>query len=127
MRDDGRPDHIEDYLNSLHKGQWFTFSDSSNKTYSNAIVNPKLWTTPTTLENNPYSLPTEKECTDGLKVMQDAWDAENDSYKSKRRSEYKSVVDQHDQLYHDMTAGKLDGTGEWHKAIKAIKDKHAKG
>ena len=77
--------------------------------------------------SNPRSLPTEKQCTDGLKALQDAWDLENDSYKSKRRAEYKSVVDQLDQLYHDMTAGKLDGTGEWHKAIKTIKDKHAKG
>ena len=31
-----------------------------------------------------------------------------------------------DQLYHDMTAGKLDATGEWHKAIKAVKDATAK-
>jgi len=44
----------------------------------------------------------------------------------KRRKEYKSVVEQLDQLYHDMTAGKLDATGEWHKAIKAVKDKYAK-
>jgi len=25
-----------------------------------------------------------------------------------------------------MTAGKLDATGEWHKAIKTVKDKYAK-
>ena len=41
--------------------------------------------------------------------------------------EYKSINIQLDQLYHDMTAGKLDATGEWHKSIKAVKDKYPKG
>ena len=36
------------------------------------------------------------------------------------------IAEQLDQLYHDMTAGKLDATGEWHKSIKAIKDKYPK-
>ena len=36
------------------------------------------------------------------------------------------VVEQLDQLYHDMTAGKLDATGEWHKAVKAVKDANPK-
>ena len=71
--------------------------------------------------------PSESDCTSGLKTLQDAWDLENTGYKKNRRSEYKSVVEQLDQLYHDMTAGKLDATGEWHKAIKAVKDKYAKG
>ena len=109
-----RPTHIEDYLVTVRGGQWFGWSDSKNKVYANLIV------------HDGGSKPTEKECTDGLKALQDAWDLENDSYKSKRRAEYKSVADQLDQLYHDMTAGKLDGTGEWHKAIKAVKDKYAK-
>lgn len=34
--------------------------------------------------------------------------------------------EQLDKLYHDMTAGKLDTTGEWHKAIKAVKDGNPK-
>ena len=36
---------------------------------------------------------------------------------------YPSIGDQLDLLYKDMLAGKLDTTGEWHKAIKAVKDK----
>tara|TARA_X000001036_G_scaffold296985_1_gene276078 strand:- start:1451 stop:1879 length:429 start_codon:yes stop_codon:yes gene_type:complete len=39
---------------------------------------------------------------------------------------YADIGEQLDQLYHDMTAGKLDATGEWHKAIKAVKDAHSK-
>ena len=34
----GRPDHIEDYLVSLHTGQWFGWSDVKNKVYANLII-----------------------------------------------------------------------------------------
>ena len=115
MDNNGRANHIEDYLVRVRTGQWFSWSDSKNKVYANLIV------------NDGGSKPSESDCTNGLKALQDSWDLENDSYKSNRRKEYKSVADQLDQLYHDMTAGKLDSTGEWHKDIKAVKDKHAKG
>jgi len=46
---------------------------------------------------------------------------------AKRQTEYKDFGYQLDLLYHDMTAGKLDGTGEWHKHIKAVKDANPKG
>ena len=110
-----RPTHIENYLVRVRGGQWFGWSDSSNKVYANLIV------------HDGGAKPSESDCTSGLKTLQDAWDLENTGYKKNRRSEYKSVVDQLDQLYHDMTAGKLDATGEWHKAVKAVKDKYAKG
>jgi hypothetical protein len=63
--------------------------------------------------------PTEADCTNGLKALQDAWDLKNDSYKSKRRAEYPSVVDQLDDLYHNG----IDG---WKTTIKAVKDKYPK-
>jgi len=44
----------------------------------------------------------------------------------KRKKEYKDFGYQLDLLYHDMTAGKLDNTGEWHKHIKAVKDANSK-
>ena len=46
---------------------------------------------------------------------------------AKRQTEYKDFGHQLDLLYHDMTAGKLDNTGEWHKHIKAVKDANSKG
>jgi len=46
---------------------------------------------------------------------------------NKREREYKDFGYQLDLLYHDMTAGKLDNTGEWHKHIKAVKDANSKG
>jgi len=45
---------------------------------------------------------------------------------NKRKKEYKDFGHQLDLLYHDMTAGKLDNSGEWHKHIKAVKDANAK-
>ena len=38
MRIDGRADHIEDYLCTVRLGQWFGWSDSRNKIYTNLIV-----------------------------------------------------------------------------------------
>ena len=39
---------------------------------------------------------------------------------------YKSLPDQLDQLWHDIDDGKLDKTGSWYTAIKAVKDKYTK-
>jgi len=102
-----RPTHIEDYLIKVRTGQWFGWSDSKNKIYANLIV------------HDGGSKPTEKQCTDGLKALQDAWDLENDSYKSKRRDEYPDYASQLDDIYHNG----IDG---WKATIKAIKDKYPK-
>ena len=110
----GRANHIEDYLVTIRTGQWFSWSDPTNKIYANLIV----------LDGG--SKPTEKECTDGLTALQTAWDLENDSYKSKRRAAYDSVVNQLDMLYKDIVAGKLDTTGTWATHIKAVKDANPK-
>ena len=107
MRLDGRADHIEDYLVTVRTGQWFGWSDPKNKIYANLIV------------HDGGSKPTEKQCTDGLKALQDAWDLENNSYKSKRREEYPSVVDQLDLIYHS-------GIDAWKTKIKETKDKYPK-
>ena len=107
MNMEGRPTHIEDYLITVRTGQWFGWSDSKNKIYANLVV------------FDGGSKPTEADCTNGLKAMQDAWDLENDSYKSKRRAEYPSVADQLDDLYHNG----IDG---WKTTIKAVKDKYSK-
>jgi|TARA_R100000808_G_scaffold12703_1_gene31486 hypothetical protein len=109
-----RPSHIEDYLVTIRTGAWFGWTDSKNKIYANLKM----------LEGD--TPPTEKECTDGLKALQDKWDEDNKTYKKNRGKEYPKINEQLDKLYHDMTAGKLDATGEWHKAIKAIKDKYPK-
>ena len=37
----GRPDHIEDALASMHTNQWFGWTDSGNKIYANLEINNK--------------------------------------------------------------------------------------
>ena len=103
----GRADHIEDYLVTVRTGFWFGWSDSKNKIYANLIV------------HDGGAKPTEKECTDGLAALQAAWDLENDSYKSQRRAEYPSLVDQLDDIYHN-------GIDAWKATIKTTKDKYPK-
>ena len=103
----GRPNEIEDYLVTVRAGQWFSWSDSSNKIYANLVV----------LDGG--AKPTESDCTNGLAALQAAWDLENDSYKSQRKAEYPSIEDQLDTIYHSGVAG-------WKTTIKAIKDKYPK-
>ena len=103
----GKANHIEDYLITVRTGQWFGWSDPTNKIYANLIV----------LDGG--SKPTEKECTDGLTALQTAWDLENDSYKSKRIAEYPKFEDQFDQIYNE-------GIDAWKASIKVIKDKYPK-
>ena len=107
MRQDGRPDHIEDYLVTVRVGTWFTWTNSKNKIYANLLV------------TDGGSKPTESDCTTGLAALQAAWDLENDSYKSKRRAEYPDFASQMDDIYHNG----IDG---WKATIKTFKDKYPK-
>ena len=107
MRIDGRADHIEDYLITVRSGPWFDWSDYTNKIYANLIV----------LDGG--TKPTESDCTNGLAALQATWDLENDSYKSKRRAEYPSIVDQLDDIYNN-------GIDAWKATIKVTKDKYPK-
>ena len=50
----------------------------------------------------------------------------NHKTRKTRKRAYGEVGDQLDLLYKDMLAGKLDTTGEWAKAIKAVKDANPK-
>ena len=43
-----------------------------------------------------------------------------------RANQYLQLKEQLDLLYHDMLADKGDKTGEWFKAIKAVKDDNPK-
>ena len=61
-----------------------------------------------------------------LQTEYDKLIAAEEKYIEPRKLAYPSIAEQLDKLYHDMTAGKLDATGEWHKAIKAVKDANPK-
>ena len=47
-------------------------------------------------------------------------------FQKERDVAYPTWQEQLDLLYHDMTAGKGDKTGEWYKAIKKVKDDNPK-
>ena len=68
-RKTGTPDHIEDYLVSLHPHQWFTWSDMKNKVYANLRLTDEYFLREEGAVSNPHSLPTEQECIDGLANM----------------------------------------------------------
>ena len=123
MRIDGRADHIEDYLVTVRTGQWFGFSDPSNKIYANLIV------------HDGGSKPSESDCTTGLAALQSAWDEKNKQYKLERvagvgtTAGYESISNQLDQLYHDIDAGKFGSdakTGVWFVGISSVKTAIAK-
>jgi len=59
----GRPDHIEDVLVKLHKGQWFGWSDSKDKVYSNIVIH-----------DDQYSKPTKASLESGLVQAKDDFD-----------------------------------------------------
>ena len=103
----GRYDHIEDVLVDLHSGQWFGWSDSKNKIYANLIIH-----------DDSKDKPTEKELTDALAKQQSDFDALE--YSRKRASEYPSIPDQLDEIYHN-------GVNAWKAVIKKTKDKYPKG
>ncbi len=43
------------------------------------------------------------------------------AYVGKRLAAYPQLAEQLDQLFHDMTAGKGDKTGDWYAAIAKVK------
>jgi hypothetical protein len=77
-----RPIHIEDYLVSLHTGQWFGWSDAKNKVYSNLIIH-----------DNSKTKPTEQECTDGLAQLQADYDQSITDKETKRASAKQKLQD----------------------------------
>ena len=50
----------------------------------------------------------------------------NNTIRATRRTAYGNIGDQLDVLYKDMLADKGDKSGEWFKAIKAVKDANPK-
>ena len=77
-----RPDHIEDYLVSLHTGQWFGWSDAKNKIYSNLII-----------LDDTKSKPSESDCTAGLKTLQDNFDTAKTNAATKKASGKQKLKD----------------------------------
>ena len=78
----GRPNHIEDYLITLHTGQWFGWSDAKNKIYTNLIV-----------LDDSKTKPTEQECIDGLAQLQSDFDNKKTEAETKKASGKQKLKD----------------------------------
>jgi hypothetical protein len=75
MNNNGRPNHIEDYLVKLHTGQWFGWSDTKNKVYANLIIH-----------DDSKSKPSESDCTSGLAQLQSDYDTAKTNAATKKAS-----------------------------------------
>ena len=80
-----RPAHIEYVLARLHLGQWFGWSDSSNKTYANLVLHPTV-----NGVSVSYSKPSESSLTTALANAQADWDAT--VYARTRALEYPDIA-----------------------------------
>ena len=116
----GRPNHIQDALAVMHKGGWYTWTDSKNKIYANLRLAEKVGIKGNIVDNPITELPTEEEVNTKFIELQTAWNLKYDSYKSQRQAEYPSIVDQLDDIYHN-------GIDAWKATIKVTKDKYPKG
>ena len=59
-------------------------------------------------------------------LAQSKLDEQDNGYARARQQSYPALGEQLDMLYHDMTAGKGDKTGDWYKAVKKVKDDNPK-
>ena len=82
----------------------------------------ETYSTLTWFDWNTEKKPTEKEFNDAVK----AWQTEYDAKQYQRDRNYPNIGEQLDMLYHDMTSGKNDKTGEWYKAISKVKTDNPK-
>jgi hypothetical protein len=76
MDNNGRPNHIEDYLVKVHSGQWFGWAKAPEprKVYTNLIIHSEV------------AKPTEQECTDGLAQLQTDFDDANTKQETDKAS-----------------------------------------
>lgn len=54
------------------------------------------------------------------------FDEQENGYIRARQFAYPDITEQLDLLFHDMTAGKGDKTGEWYKAVNKVKTDNPK-
>ena len=81
------------------------------------LVNDKL-----TWNDDSQTEPTQAEIDAEVIRLQ----ADYDAKQYQRDRQYPQLGEQLDMLFHDMTAGKGDKTGEWYKAIAKVKTDNPK-
>ena len=72
--------------------------------------------------NNPKNLTKEQ-----IQIKYDELVEADKKLQYQRDRKYPEIGEQLDKLFHDIDQGKLDKTGGFFKALKAVKDAHPKG
>ncbi len=75
-----------------------------------------------TVWREEFAQPTDAEIDAEVARLQ----ADYDSKQYQRDRNYPDIGEQLDLLYHDITSGKNDKTGEWYKAISKVKTDNPK-
>ena len=99
----GRPDHIEDVLVKLHKGQWFGWSDSKDKVYENIVIH-----------DDQYSIPSKASLESGLVQAQDDFD-----WQDVRRKRNALLIDSDAYLMPDYP---LEDKSDWEAYRQSLRD-----
>jgi len=106
-----RPEHIENILMRLHLGQWFGWSDSNNKVYSNLVI------------HSADDKPTQEWLETELKSQQAAYD--ND-YSRKRLEEYPSINSLVVALWEGVVEERMQAVTQLEIKRQAVKAKYPK-
>ena len=77
-------------------------------------------------ETNESSVPSDEAIEEKYKELETLWETTEEP-RVDRKIAYPEIEEQLDKLFHDIDTGKLDKTGEFYKAIKAVKDANPKG
>ena len=99
----GRPDHIEDVLVKLHKGQWFGWSDSKDKVYENIVIH-----------DDQYSIPSKASLESGLVQAQDDFD-----WQDVRRKRNALLIDSDAYLMPDYP---MEDKSDWEAYRQSLRD-----
>jgi len=108
----GRPDHIEDVLATLHTGCWFGWSDSKNKVYANLVI------------HSADDKPTESGLTTELVARQEAWDGA--AYARSRQAEYPSLNELTVALWEGVVEERMASIMELEAQRQSVKAKYPK-
>ena len=77
-------------------------------------------------DDNTESQPSNSDIIAKYNELDSNWDSTEEP-RTDRKLEYPALEEQLDKLFHDIDEGKLDKTGSFYTALKAIKDAHPKG
>ena len=77
MDNNGRPNHIQDWICRHHQGSWYTWTDSKNKIYANLRLTEEVGVDGNLVDNLVTELPTEEAVNAKLLELQTEWDNNN--------------------------------------------------